>query len=262
MMNSLNLPKPTVFFVVAENGNNQMTSNPDAEYINYLHEEYMHLVKNSQATGSTVTQAHVDQCLRCPITSNFFLNPVITPSGHTYEENAIKQWIQDYKKDPLSINALELSQLRPNNEMKQIADTFCENDTRPKSELPRGVGPRTFQDVFTTFTEKLTRTFSTADRVATLPARLSTIGSHRSQEGCSAEGTTTSVAGTLLAGPAPVAATSFMTGSLVTDTLAASADTTSVSIGRSPQRYTQTAEQRREAARNMQAASAAEPSNC
>ncbi len=41
-----------------------------------------------------------DQHLRCPITKNLFLDPVLTTDGHTYERQAITQYMSMNRYSP------------------------------------------------------------------------------------------------------------------------------------------------------------------
>jgi len=53
------------------------------------------------------------QSFICPITQEVFVDPVVTPYGHTYERHAIVDWIKGHATDPLTRQPLQESQLVP-----------------------------------------------------------------------------------------------------------------------------------------------------
>lgn len=61
----------------------------------------------------------------CPITLGMMRDPVITPSGHTYERSAIVETIGKKACDPLTGEALSLDDLRPNRALKEAITSFC-----------------------------------------------------------------------------------------------------------------------------------------
>jgi len=62
--------------------------------------------------------------LRCPITMEILHDPVLTPDGHTYERQAIEQWIRTHGTNPMTRQPLSLEQLSPNRIIKQLIDGF------------------------------------------------------------------------------------------------------------------------------------------
>ncbi|CAF3490649.1 unnamed protein product [Rotaria sp. Silwood2] len=60
----------------------------------------------------------------CPITHQLFNDPVLAEDGHTYEREAIVQWIQTHGTSPLTRQSLNVNQLRPNYTIKKIVDEF------------------------------------------------------------------------------------------------------------------------------------------
>lgn len=52
--------------------------------------------------------------LRCPISKEFFFNPVNTPSGQNFEEELIKKQLKNEKNCPITKQALSDSNLNPN----------------------------------------------------------------------------------------------------------------------------------------------------
>ncbi|CAF3848769.1 unnamed protein product, partial [Rotaria sordida] len=55
-----------------------------------------------------------DDLLQCPITYELFHDPVLTPDGHTYERQAIEQWIRSHGTSPITRQPLSIEQLYPN----------------------------------------------------------------------------------------------------------------------------------------------------
>ncbi len=65
-----------------------------------------------------------DELLRCPITWEVFRDPVSAPDGHTYERQAIEQWIRRYGTSPLTRQPLCIEQLYPNRRVKELVNGF------------------------------------------------------------------------------------------------------------------------------------------
>ena len=57
-------------------------------------------------------------CLICPITFPLFQDPVVAEDGHTYERNAIIEWIQRNETSPLTREPITIAGLRPNHTVK------------------------------------------------------------------------------------------------------------------------------------------------
>ena len=67
-------------------------------------------------------QLSIDNLLECPITKSRFLDPVIAEDGHTYERQAIEQWLQREKSSPITREAMSIDRLRPNYIIKQLLE--------------------------------------------------------------------------------------------------------------------------------------------
>ncbi|CAF1488943.1 unnamed protein product [Rotaria sordida] len=63
-----------------------------------------------------------DDLLECPITKMRFHDPVIAEDGHTYERQAIREWLQTNKISPLTRQPMSINSLRPNYLVKQILE--------------------------------------------------------------------------------------------------------------------------------------------
>ncbi|CAF2873956.1 unnamed protein product [Rotaria sp. Silwood2] len=66
----------------------------------------------------------LDNLLSCPITYELFHDPVLAPDGHTYEKQAIEQWIRRHGTSPMTKQPLSIEQLYPNRIVKEIVDVF------------------------------------------------------------------------------------------------------------------------------------------
>ncbi|CAF4244822.1 unnamed protein product, partial [Rotaria sordida] len=59
-------------------------------------------------------QQSLDTLLECPITRTRFLDPVIAEDGHTYERQAIVQWLREKQTSPMTRQPMSINSLRPN----------------------------------------------------------------------------------------------------------------------------------------------------
>ncbi|CAF1684851.1 unnamed protein product, partial [Adineta ricciae] len=62
--------------------------------------------------------------LKCPITYEFFRDPVIGADGHTYERENITVWIQKHGTSPITREPMDLKSLRPNFIVKKMVEDF------------------------------------------------------------------------------------------------------------------------------------------
>ena len=63
----------------------------------------------------------------CEITYSMMHDPVITPSGHSYDRDNIVQWIRDHRTDPTTREALDETQLIPNRALKDAIQYYEDN---------------------------------------------------------------------------------------------------------------------------------------
>ncbi len=68
----------------------------------------------------------ITEDLQCPITGEIFKKPVVAPSGNTYEEEKIKDWIKRGNNDPMSKRPLNENQLYPNLNLGNIIEKYNE----------------------------------------------------------------------------------------------------------------------------------------
>jgi len=62
--------------------------------------------------------------LICPISLQLFQDPVVAEDGHTYEREAITEWILLNGTSPITRQPLIIEALRPNFILKQVIDQF------------------------------------------------------------------------------------------------------------------------------------------
>lgn len=60
----------------------------------------------------------------CPITMEVMINPVVAPSGFSYEKEEIEKWVEDNHVDPLTRQPLEVTQLYDNRNLKEAIDYY------------------------------------------------------------------------------------------------------------------------------------------
>ncbi|CAF0925132.1 unnamed protein product [Adineta steineri] len=62
--------------------------------------------------------------LKCPITYEFFRDPVIGSDGHTYERENIVAWIKQHGSSPITREPMDLNSLRSNYIVKKMVEEF------------------------------------------------------------------------------------------------------------------------------------------
>ena len=88
----------------------------------------------AQALSGEDDEASADSSsstLKCPLINKLFEDPVIAPSGHTYEREAIVEHLNKHGgKDPLTSQPLKLDQLKPNGAMKGMIEQYKKGATK------------------------------------------------------------------------------------------------------------------------------------
>lgn len=84
-----------------------------------------HLGKKLAEENKKIFEVEVEQSLCCPITFELMKDPVIAADGHTYEREAIEQWIHEKNASPITGQPLTSSSLVPNLSIKHIIDQFA-----------------------------------------------------------------------------------------------------------------------------------------
>jgi uncharacterized protein YegL len=72
---------------------------------------------------SNTNQVLIDS-ITCPITGCVMTEPVCTPSGHTYERSAIKEWLQRNPVSPQSRRSLRVEDLQNNTSILYLCDKY------------------------------------------------------------------------------------------------------------------------------------------
>ena len=67
----------------------------------------------------------------CPISGEIMEDPVITPSGITYDKKSIEQWLQKKAIDPLSKKPLKKEELIPNRALKESIIEYKKSHNLP-----------------------------------------------------------------------------------------------------------------------------------
>ncbi len=70
----------------------------------------------------------IPEDLLCPITSDIFVDPVMTCDGHTYERKAIEAWFVKHNTSPQTNLTLMSKTLIPNYVIKQLVKAFYEEN--------------------------------------------------------------------------------------------------------------------------------------
>jgi hypothetical protein len=75
-----------------------------------------------------VFKGEIPDNLICPITSDIFVDPVMTSDGHTYERMAIEAWFEKHHSSPQTNLVLPNKNLIPNFVIKQLVKAFYEEN--------------------------------------------------------------------------------------------------------------------------------------
>jgi hypothetical protein len=57
---------------------------------------------NKNVIQIELTENDISDHLRCPITQETFITPVIAADGHTYESKAINEWLETHNTSPMT----------------------------------------------------------------------------------------------------------------------------------------------------------------
>lgn len=84
----------------------------------------------------------------CPITNDIMEYPVIDAEGHTYEREAIYQWLQTAQRSPITRNPLTMADLKPN---RALADAIARwRGSAHESPIPSAPPPTPYYNAMTT----------------------------------------------------------------------------------------------------------------
>lgn len=70
----------------------------------------------------------------CPITQEIMRNPVIAEDGHTYEKDAIENWLEKSPTSPMTRQQISSEKLIPNLALKQLIDQWKDEQRRSKGK--------------------------------------------------------------------------------------------------------------------------------
>ena len=90
--------------------------------IEKLKENLMEKEKSLKAVNNKLDKIYEN--LICPISLSMFEEPVICPSGITYEKKNLYDWFKKQKVDPLSKEEITEEKLYPNNALKNVIEAF------------------------------------------------------------------------------------------------------------------------------------------
>lgn len=137
MPNQTNEPTRKMYFV-NEDGENVETNNRFALYRNRVYDIYLEAISYPDFDG--FYDLEMEDIFYCTVSGNLFLEPYITPAGHTYERVIIEKLINEIEdgrprhKDPITLNHLTIQELRPNNVIKRLLDNLIANDPALQAE--------------------------------------------------------------------------------------------------------------------------------
>jgi SUMO ligase MMS21 Smc5/6 complex component len=80
--------------------------------------------------------------LRCPITHELFIEPVIGSDCHTYERTAILDWLKRKEISPMTCEPMSINSLRSNLVMKNIIEELLQLNKINKDTSPPPIPPR------------------------------------------------------------------------------------------------------------------------
>jgi len=82
------------------------------------------LVKIDKQKPKPIIKEEIPEHFCCPITLSLMNDPVIAPSGHSYEREAILGHLSKHTTDPLTNGPLSIADLRPNRALKDAISAF------------------------------------------------------------------------------------------------------------------------------------------
>ena len=61
----------------------------------------------------------------CPLTKQLFIDPVITSFGHSYEREALLEFVREHGSiDPVAKQPIDITNLTPNVTLKKLMETL------------------------------------------------------------------------------------------------------------------------------------------
>ncbi|ETO05636.1 hypothetical protein RFI_31760 [Reticulomyxa filosa] len=80
--------------------------------------------KEDSVADNKSTDEDIPQEFMCPITREVMRNPVITVVGHSYEREAIEEWLLKHNSDPLTGMQLSSKMLVPNHTLRKQIESY------------------------------------------------------------------------------------------------------------------------------------------
>jgi tRNA A-37 threonylcarbamoyl transferase component Bud32 len=74
--------------------------------------------------------------IRCPITYELFVHPVLAEDGYTYEQSAIERWIEEHGTSPMTRDPMTIAGLRPNRAIRDAVQEFRTTNGGSNRRLP------------------------------------------------------------------------------------------------------------------------------
>lgn len=93
----------------------------ESVYWTKLHERCMSIIIKTQHHDAL---PYIPNQYLCPLTLNIIWDPVVSPSGYTYEKNAIMEFIRKYGCDPVTRQLISETLLYPNFQLKEAIQHY------------------------------------------------------------------------------------------------------------------------------------------
>lgn len=90
-----------------------------------IQDKFLYPISNAKHPLMTAEDDIPEEFL-CPITNEIMKHPLMTIHGHTFERDAIFEWLQDHSTCPLSRRELSASKLVTNYALKEKILAWCE----------------------------------------------------------------------------------------------------------------------------------------
>mmetsp|Transcript_10233 Transcript_10233/g.17194 ORF Transcript_10233/g.17194 Transcript_10233/m.17194 type:complete len:453 (-) Transcript_10233:6-1364(-) len=75
------------------------------------------------------------ECFMCPMSMDVMKDPVVTPSGHSFEKSEIEDWLELKQNNPITREPLTKEQLYPNRSLKAALELWQKQDQEWKSKV-------------------------------------------------------------------------------------------------------------------------------
>ena len=133
---------------------------------------------STTSVTSTSNEDGIPEEFICPLTLELYKNPVMTRWGHTYERDAIIEWLHTHDECPLTRNSMTLRDIIPNRVLREQIQTWKSKQkqattkgkgkSKPKKKTKRVVVPpqeAVEEDITESCTSEGTETFEVDEYV-------------------------------------------------------------------------------------------------